>query len=123
MQEQSIATSYAAILGQMIKQLRESKNADQADLANHLGVSVMTISRIESGDTVLDVPQMEKAASFFNMDATDFFENSLKIKKKAEKQNYTVFQNKKEINKHSNVALLSVAAIVGIVAGIMLSKK
>ena len=123
MQEQSIATSYAAILGQMIKQLRESKNADQADLANHLGVSVMTISRIENGDTVLDVPQMEKAASFFNMDATDFFENSLKIKKKAEKQNYTVFQNKKEINKHSNVALLSVAAIVGIVAGIMLSKK
>jgi len=123
MQEQSIATSYAAILGQMIKQLREAKNADQADLANHLGVSVMTISRIESGDTVLDVPQMEKVASFFNMSATDFFENSLKIKKKAEKQNYTVFQNKKEINKHSNVALLSVAAIVGIVAGIMLSKK
>jgi transcriptional regulator with XRE-family HTH domain len=123
MQEQSIATSYAAILGQMIRQLREAKNADQADIANHLGVSVMTISRIESGDTVLDVPQMEKVASFFNMEATDFFENSLKIKKKAEKQNYTVFQNKKEINKHSNVALLSVAAIVGIVAGIMLSKK
>ncbi len=123
MQEQSIATSYAAILGQMIKQLREAKNADQANLANHLGVSVMTISRIESGDTVLDVPQMEKVASFFNMEATDFFENSLKIKKKAENQNYTVFQNKKEINKHSNVALLSVAAIVGIVAGIMLSKK
>lgn len=123
MQEQSIATSYAAILGQMIRQLREAKNADQADIANHLGVSVMTISRIESGDTVLDVPQMEKVASFFNMEATDFFENSLKIKKKAEKQNYTVFQNKKEINKHSNVALLSVAAIVGIVTGIMLSKK
>ncbi|MGN7503703.1 MAG: helix-turn-helix domain-containing protein [Alphaproteobacteria bacterium] len=123
MQEQFIATSYAMILGQMIRQLREEKSLDQADLAKHLGVSVMTISRIECGDTVLDVPQMEKVASFFDMDATDFFDKSLKIKRTAERKNYTVFQNKKEINKNSNVALLSVAAIVGIVAGIMLSKK
>lgn len=123
MQEQSIATSYATILGQMVRQLRELKNADQIDVANHLGVSVMTISRIETGDTVLDVPQMEKVASFFDMKATDFFEKSLQIKKKTESNNYAVFQNKKEINKHSNVALLSVAAIVAIVAGILLSKK
>jgi len=38
MQEQSIATSYATILGQMVRQLREVKNADQLDVANHLGV-------------------------------------------------------------------------------------
>jgi len=123
MQEQSIATSYATILGQMVRQLREVKNADQLDVANHLGVSVMTISRIETGDTVLDVPQMEKVASFFDMKATDFFEKSLQIKKQVESKHYAVFQNKKEINKHSNVALLSVAAIVAIVTGILLSKK
>ena len=123
MQEQSIATSYAAILGQMVRQLREKQEVDQSKLANHLGVSVMTVSRIESGDTVLDVPQMEQVANFFNYDPVEFFKDSLKIKKKAEKQDYKVFQNKKEINKHPEIAILSVAAIASLIALVLLSRK
>lgn len=122
-QEQNIATSYAAILGQMIRQLRGRDNADQSDLAAHLGVSVMTVSRMESGDTVLDVPQMEKVAEFFSCDPVKFFKDSLKIKHKIEEENYQVFQNKKEINKNPDIAMLSVAAIVGLIAGILLAKK
>lgn len=122
-QEQNIATSYATILGQIIRRLREQKDADQADLAKHLGVSVMTISRIESGDSVLDVPQMEKVAEFFKMDPVKFFAHTLEAKEKIEKENYKVFQNKKEINKHPEMAILSVAAVVGLVAAILLSKK
>lgn len=123
MQEQNIATSYATILGQMIRQLRERNHVEQGKLAEYLGVSVMTVSRIESGDTVLDVPQMEKVAIFFGYNPVDFFQDSLKIKKKAETQNYKVFQNKKEVNSHPDFAILSVAAIVGLIAGILLAKK
>ncbi len=123
MQQQYIATSYAAILGQMIKQLRENNRLDQADLAEPLGVSVMTVSRIESGDTVLDVPQMEKVARFFGMNPSTFFDDSLKIKEQAERANYKVLQNKKEINKNPEMAILSIAAIVGLVAGIIISKR
>tara|TARA_B100001540_G_scaffold56938_1_gene51388 strand:- start:804 stop:1184 length:381 start_codon:yes stop_codon:yes gene_type:complete len=122
-QEQNIATSYATILGQIIRQLRDKKGADQADLALHLGVSVMTVSRIESGDSVLDVPQMEKVAEFFKMEPVQFYANTLEAKNKIEKENCKVFQNKKEINKHPDMAILSVAAIVGLVAAILLSKK
>lgn len=123
LQENNVAISYAVILGQMIRQLRERNGADQAALADHLGVSVMTVSRIESGDTVLDVPQMEKAAEFFGMDPAEFFNNSLEIKRKLEKQDYTVFQNKKEFNKNPNFAMLSVAALAAILVGIMFAKK
>jgi len=122
MQAQNIGTSYSLILGQMIRKLREEKKADQKDLAAHMGVSVMTVSRIESGDTVLDVPQMEKAAEFFSLSPLDFFADSLKIKKEAEKK-YTVFQNKKEINKQPNMAVIGLAAIIAIVAAVLLSKK
>ncbi len=122
-QEQNIATSYAAILGQMIRQIRERAEVDQSKLAGHLGVSVMTVSRIESGDTVLDVPQMEKVASFFGYDPIEFLKNSLKIKQRIETENYKVFQNKKEINNHPNMAILSVAAIVGLIAVVLLAKK
>jgi transcriptional regulator with XRE-family HTH domain len=122
MQDQSIGTSYSVILGQMIRKLREQNNADQGDLATHMGVSTMTISRIESGDTVLDVPQMEEAAKFFNISPQDFFADSLKAKQEAEKK-YKVFQNKKAINKESDIAVIGLAAIVGIVAAVLLSRK
>ena len=122
-QENNVAISYAVILGQMVRQLREHKGADQAALAEHLGVSVMTVSRIESGDTVLDVPQMEKTAEFFGLDPAEFFEQSLQIKRKLEQKDYTVFQNKKEFNKNPNFAMLSIAALAAILVGIMFKKK
>ena len=122
MQDQAIGTSYSVILGQMIRKLREQNNADQKDLAAHMGVSVMTVSRIESGDTVLDVPQMEKAAKFFQIAPQEFFAASLKAKKEAEKK-YRVFQNKKEINKEPNMAMIGLAAIVGIVGAILIARK
>lgn len=123
MQEPKIATSYSTILGQMIRKLREEKGFDQADLAKHLDVSVMTVSRIESGDTVLDVPQMEKTAEFFDIPPLQFFDMSLKTKQSIEKKNYTVVQNKKQLNKNPNFALLSVGALAGILLGIWLSRK
>lgn len=122
-QDQIIATSYASILGQMVRRLREERHKDQKDLADHLGVSVMTVSRIETGDTVLDVPQMERVASFFDLDPVKFFQNSLAAKEKAEQKNYRVFQNKREINKHPNAAILGAAAVLGIIAAVFLSKK
>lgn len=125
MQEQILGTSYAAILGQMIKQLREENTPalDQKDVAEHLGISVMTVSRIESGDTVLDVPQMEKVANLFKMDSVDFFKKSLEIKKRLEKEKYKVLEDKKEINKTPNFAVVSLALVAGIVVGVLLSRK
>lgn len=123
MQQQNLATSYATILGQMVRQLREHNEIDQGALAQDIGVSVMTVSRIESGDTVLDVPQMEKIAKRLGMSPMDFFGQSLKIKEAAEKEHIEVLQNKKELNQHADLAIISIAAIVGIIAGIMFLKK
>lgn len=123
MQEQTIATSYASILGQMIRQLREQYALDQKSLADHIGVSVMTISRIEAGDTVLDVPQMEKVAIFFKIEPVEFFRTSLIAKTSAEKENFRVFQNKKEFNQHPNMAIMSAASVLAIIAAVLNGKK
>lgn len=123
MQQAHLATSYATILGQMVRQLREHKGYDQGTLASNLGVSVMTISRIESGDTVMDVPQMEKIALCLGMDPVEFFKQSLAIKQAAKKDKVEVLQNKKELNQHPDLAIISIAAIVVLVAGIILTKK
>jgi transcriptional regulator with XRE-family HTH domain len=125
MQEQILGTSYAAILGQMIKQLREEHKPtlDQKDVAEQLGVSVMTVSRIESGDTVLDVPQMDKVAHLFKMDPVEFFKKSLEVKRRLEKEKYKVLEDKKEINKTPNFAAVSLVLVAGIVVGVLLSRK
>lgn len=122
MQAQTIATSYASILGQMLRQKRSDAGMDQRALADRLGVSLMTVSRIENGDTVLDVPQMEKAALLFGMDPVEFFKKSLEAKKRAE-ESYKVYQSKKEINRHPELAILGVAAVIGLVAAVLFSKK
>lgn len=122
-QAPKLATSYAAILGQIIRQLRERDGCAQEELAKHMGVSVMTVSRIEGGETILDVPQMERVADFFNINPVDFFKNSLAIKQKVEEENCMVFSNKKDINNDAGFALLSIAAIAGIIALVLFSKK
>jgi transcriptional regulator with XRE-family HTH domain len=123
MQQQKLATSYATILGQMIRNLRDNSNLDQSKLAKALDVSVMTISRIESGDTVLEVPQMEKVATFFGMEPLEFFKKSLEIKKATEQEHVVVLPSKKELNKKPDLAIISVAALVGIIGGIFLISR
>ncbi len=121
-QNQHIAVCYATILGQMVKKMRETKNVDQSQLAQYLGVSVMTVSRIESGDTILDVPQMEKVAKFFKQDPLSFFQKSLEIKKRLEDKNYKVLQNKKELNTHPELALISIAALLIVLVAVLAKK-
>lgn len=123
MEVEKLATSYALILGQMVKTLRTSNGLDQMDVANVLGTSNMTISRIESGETVLDVPQMEKLARFFKMDPVEFFQQSIRIKEVAERQNIYVLPSKKDIDRNAGLAILSVAALLAIVCLILKAKK
>lgn len=66
---------------------------------------------------------MERVADFFNINPVDFFKNSLAIKQKVEEENCMVFSNKKDINNDAGFALLSIAAIAGIIALVLFSKK
>lgn len=53
---------YSALLGQLIKQLRLSKGIDQLAMAAALGISQSSYSRIESGDTNMNVWQLRGCA-------------------------------------------------------------
>lgn len=53
---------YSALLGQLIKHLRIAKSIDQQAMAAALGVSQSAYSRIESGDTNMNVWQLRTCA-------------------------------------------------------------
>ena len=116
LQTLTLGTSYAAIVGQMLKQLREHYGINQVRIADTLGVSLMTISRIEKGDTVMDVPQLIKISEVFGVDPQAFIEEAVQMRQRIEKDGYTVLQNKQELDRQRKFAALSAESIAGYVS-------
>lgn len=56
-------TTYQAVLGRLIARKRQEKQIDQEELAQRVGVSRSTWSRIEAGSSALSMDQLAKAAS------------------------------------------------------------
>ena len=58
-------------LGKRLRELRESKNLSQADLAKEFGKSQVAISKYENDSRQLDYEMLNKYSKFFNV-STDF---------------------------------------------------
>ncbi|MDE0372498.1 MAG: helix-turn-helix transcriptional regulator, partial [Rhodospirillales bacterium] len=58
-------TTYQTVLGRLIAMKRRQKQMDQEELAQHVGVSSSTWSRIEAGLSALSIDQLAKAAAKF----------------------------------------------------------
>lgn len=53
---------YASLVGQVIKQARQVRGVQQADLAEALGLTQSAYSRLESGDSVMNIWQLRQCA-------------------------------------------------------------
>ncbi len=60
-------------IGEKIRSLRQSKNINQDELAEYLGVSTQAVSRYELGDRKTDNDILFKLADYFNISVNDFF--------------------------------------------------
>ena len=69
-----------------IRFLRESQGISQEFLANELGISQKTLSRIENGQTDISVNQLKNIAKVLGVSATELFEDN-KISIHIENQN------------------------------------
>jgi transcriptional regulator with XRE-family HTH domain len=54
-------------VGFKIKKLRELNNIKQEEMAHRLGMSQSAYSRLESGDSKVDIPKLERIAAEFSM--------------------------------------------------------
>jgi transcriptional regulator with XRE-family HTH domain len=55
-------TTYSAVLGVVLSNLRAEKDVDQGVLANRMGLSQASYSRLESGKATFSLDQMYQAA-------------------------------------------------------------
>lgn len=60
-------------IGEKIRTFRQSKNINQEELAEYLGVSTQAVSRYELGDRKTDNDVLFKLADYFNVSINDFF--------------------------------------------------
>jgi transcriptional regulator with XRE-family HTH domain len=60
-------------VGLRVKQLRKMRNMTTKELSNLCGVSQSTISKLENGNRIPDIPIIEKICDALNITLLDFF--------------------------------------------------
>lgn len=60
-------TSFPAVLGTVISNQRKAMNIGQSELANKLGVTASTLSRIENGESAMTIDQLYLVSEAFSM--------------------------------------------------------
>ena len=119
-------TTYSAILGQILKELRKKKGMDQADIAKEMGMNRSSWSRIESGNTMVNIQQLQKAGDVFGMEANEILLKADIVAKAMKDKDYTVhYDSPKEIQEKSSgsqgLALIGAAALGLFVGSILFS--
>jgi transcriptional regulator with XRE-family HTH domain len=67
MSETKTVTTYGAILGAVLAQLRATAGLKQIDLAGAVGIGASTWSRIEKGESALSTDQLKLAADVLKL--------------------------------------------------------
>ena len=60
-------TTYSAVLGVVMANIRKSCSVEQADMAERMGLSQASYSRLEGGKSIFSIDQMFQAAMALNM--------------------------------------------------------
>lgn len=115
-------TTYSAIIGSVIKQLRESLSINQGAMAEDMGVSQAAWSKLESGKSTLTTAQLAKAADLLGIEANKIIQYSDQTVNDFKANGISVSYDNKEAES-MGLMLLGAAAIGALVAVIILGQK
>ena len=123
-------TTYQAVLGRLIAQKRQEKQMDQGEMAEAVGVSRSTWSRIEAGESALNLDQLAKAANKLGLSLGALMIEADEIADELRKQDVEVLDGRDQTSAArfgktaaATVAFLGGAVLGGIVAAIMADKN
>jgi len=108
--------AYATVVGQAISWMRQLARLEQADIANAVGVSQSTWSRIERGESALTVEQFAKAAKALGRTPSEIMQAVDQSVTNLALQGVEVLPERPD-PKLSGAAILSIAALALLIAG------
>jgi len=115
-------TTYSAVIGGVIKQLRDSSSINQGAMAEAMGVSQAAWSKLESGKSTLTTAQLAKAADVLKIEANKIIQYADQTVADFKANEISVSYDNKEAES-MGLMLLGAAAIGVLVAAIILGRK
>lgn len=114
-------TSYPAIVGQVLCELRKKRGTDQAALAKSVGVTQPTWSRIETGASALTVEQLAVAADKLGVETSEILVMADKSVKKLQSKGVEIENRRVSGGIETGDAILGTATI-GALINLLLKK-
>lgn len=109
-------TSYTVLLGSYIARLRKERGFDQMTFAKKINMSQPSLSKIETGQTVLNVIQLRTIARVLNIEPNYILAEIERIANDIQRRGITVQDHKPD---QSMNFFLGAAAVAGIIALLM----
>lgn len=121
-QELKPGTSYPAVVGGVLVKLRNQQGVRQGDLAQAVGVTQATWSRIENGSSALTIEQMGLAAARLGMLPGQVLELADQAVGQLQQRGVQVEPTRSAANIDSGTALIGAAALGALIAAVFLKK-
>jgi transcriptional regulator with XRE-family HTH domain len=120
-------TTYYAILGRYLQKLRKDQGMDQFEIAKEMGMDRSSWSRIENGNTMVNIQQLQKIGEIFGCKVNEILHEVDGIADDLKREGYIVhYDSIKEIRSKSSglqgLALVGGAAL-GLLVGHILHSK
>ncbi len=110
-QSASFATTYPAIVGKVLTDLRSQHDMQQKDMASAVGITQATWSRIESGQTSVTLEHLRSAAQTLGMQPSQLLAIADQSEVEAQFRGVSVVETKTVPQPHPGLAILAGAAL------------
>ena len=122
-QELKPGTSYPAVVGSVLVKLRCERNVLQGDLAEAVGVTQATWSRIENGSSALTIEQIALAAGRLGVSPHSILSYADEAAEELRQRGVRVELTRNSLSLESGIALIGAAALGALIATIIFKAK
>lgn len=122
-QELKPGTSYPAVVGSVLVKLRNQQGIRQGDLAQAVGVTQATWSRIENGSSALTIEQMGLAATRLGLLPSQISVLADQAVEQLQQRGVQVEPTRSSVSIDSGTALIGAAALGALIAAVFLKSK
>lgn len=122
-QELKPGTSYPAVVGSVLVNLRNQQGIRQGDLAQAVGVTQATWSRIENGSSALTIEQLGTAASRLGILPSQILVLADQAVQQLQQRGVQVEPTRGSASLDSGTAMIGAAALGALIAAVLLKAK
>lgn len=117
------ATTYPAIVGGVLAQIRTLKGLHQQDLAHSMGVTQSTLSRMEKGQSSISVEQLRLAAHHLDVAPSMIINHADQAEVSMHSQGIEVTAMRNDEAFNNTMVLIGAVALTAIIAAIIVGSQ